>query len=1038
MTRAKRTLSPISRTNLGDTRLRLGGTPILALPRLLGLVLCLLSGAFTSLVAIEVQNLADRSTYVGRVGFRIEMADGFRYRAWLDQRAVSPQYWQFAHPGYHVFEVERTPNNSNQTERRVYRFVVQDPVRGGSEWGLAPWTPRPVVDSAPEEFSGAQIELIHPAAIPAEMDFPVISWIREPDDRVRRVNGRLDLEIGETPQTLILRRGVGSILIPPATMPSGELSNVTSRAHVASLQTEGAFERESATEWISLSSDITEDTSWESHSRIRLTQSIRILPGATLTVEPGTILALNPNVNITVDGTLHLQGTQEAPILLAPYERNTQWGGVFLWQEPAQINVAHTIVTGSGAHRTWFFANQGGRSHRPEQAAFYFGPKTVGDFDHVYLIDNAGQAFHGEDATIRLRHSLVQRCQTVGQINDGAMTIESSALIEFPFESPMFVDGDNDALYFTFGTHQLTDTLVGWTKDDGVDAGGNDPGQVTIDGCWFEACFHEGMALSGTNKRVNVNRSVFLNNGQGVETGYLSPRVTVTDSLFTSNLVGLRFGDNYFREHSGFLQSTGSISIFNQRDVWGLTANLWDEDLAKMAIRGNLLGRELSNYPENTVWLSSPDHPATLNNFLSHESASVGIGFLTPSATAPETPGRLPIQVGLSVFAPRAITVQLDVIPSSAEVSEWVTVSAQSLRFEPGQTSQEFSIQVTRTGMPLTSGNLTLRLSAPENATVVPRQAVYQLSFPGLSNETTLSEPGSEWAYRKGTAEASNPPTAWREASFDDSTWARGLAPFGYGDGPYGTTLTDMQFQYSTLFLRRPFHVETLANLGSLTLNANYDDGFIAWLNGVEVARVGVAGNRGDFAPFNGFANESDFPPRDARVEFNTDGLNALRLGPNVLAVQVFNTTLGSSDLTFETSLHAQTALDLDQDELPDDWENALIQRRPDDTLTDLFTVQADADWDADGANTRAEYLAGTDPLDPTSRLSLGSQLLNGEVILSFTPQTKRRYILESRETLDAPWSERQRFEPTPNPVATDVRLPQSKPSEYFRIRVEY
>ncbi|GIT77925.1 MAG: hypothetical protein Ct9H300mP32_3070 [Verrucomicrobiota bacterium] len=36
---------------------------------------------------------------------------------------------------------------------------------------------------------------------------------------------------------------------------------------------------------------------------------------------------------------------------------------------------------------------------------------------------------------------------------------------------------------------------------------------------------------------------------------------------------------------------TSSVSIFNQRDVWGMSRNLWEEKISRMKIEGNHLSR---------------------------------------------------------------------------------------------------------------------------------------------------------------------------------------------------------------------------------------------------------------------------------------------------------------------------------------------------------------------------------------------------------------------------------------------------------------
>ena len=162
----------------------------------------------------------------------------------------------------------------------------------------------------------------------------------------------------------------------------------------------------------------------------------------------------------------------------------------------------------------------------------------------------------------------------------------------------------------------------------------------------------------------------------------------------------------------------------------------------------------------------------------------------------------------------------------------------------------------------------------------------------------------SVWRFRKGNSEASAPASAWRTLAFNDTNagFANASAPFWYGDArPGGTQLTDMRYNYSCVFLRRTFALGDAAQVNSLRLRAYVDDGFVAWINGVEVARVNVNGNPN-------YQTLATNQPVDPAV-FNTYNLPApsgyLATGTNVIAVQVFNTGMDSSDLGFDVLLDA-------------------------------------------------------------------------------------------------------------------------------------
>ncbi|MBN1674873.1 MAG: fibronectin type III domain-containing protein [Kiritimatiellae bacterium] len=275
-------------------------------------------------------------------------------------------------------------------------------------------------------------------------------------------------------------------------------------------------------------------------------------------------------------------------------------------------------------------------------------------------------------------------------------------------------------------------------------------------------------------------------------------------------------------------------------------------------------------------------------------------------------------------------------------------------------------------------------------------------------------EKGATWTYRKGTTEASSPAGAWRQAAFDDSGWNSGPAPFGYGDGPYGTTLGDMQGSYSCVFLRHAFTIDTPACVGRIDLWAVHDDGFVMWLNGEELARVNVPGEAG-----SPVAHDTCAAGNAERLEWTRTLTGAaippLRAGTNVLAVQVFNVDLASSDLTFDAQLsivNSQLSIqaDADQDGMPDEWEAAHLSDLPD--PADL----SDADPDGDGLSNLEEYVAGTDPTDGSAVLGLHVQLASGAVLVSFPTVeaagtgyagSSRHYCLERRDVLgpDGNWA---------------------------------
>ncbi len=174
---------------------------------------------------------------------------------------------------------------------------------------------------------------------------------------------------------------------------------------------------------------------------------------------------------------------------------------------------------------------------------------------------------------------------------------------------------------------------------------------------------------------------------------------------------------------------------------------------------------------------------------------------------------------------------------------------------------------------------------------------------PVVGDEVTFFDFGSEWKYLPGLTEASEPdPTAWREPDFDDSAWASGRAPFGYGrGGPWGTDLSEldppMSGNYSSLFLRSRFDLANLERLIELHFEVTYDDGFILWVNGVEVARARILEKPGVFVPYDAIAASGT--PGTVDVHLTSPDVPIAAEG-NVMCIQVFNRGLRNNDLKLD------------------------------------------------------------------------------------------------------------------------------------------
>ncbi|RPJ19938.1 MAG: hypothetical protein EHM35_20135, partial [Planctomycetaceae bacterium] len=150
---------------------------------------------------------------------------------------------------------------------------------------------------------------------------------------------------------------------------------------------------------------------------------------------------------------------------------------------------------------------------------------------------------------------------------------------------------------------------------------------------------------------------------------------------------------------------------------------------------------------------------------------------------------------------------------------------------------------------------------------------------------------------------------SWRNQPFNDSGWISGSGGVGYerssGFAPFfGINVNSQMYNVNTsCYIRIPFSLTAgdLQNLTTLTLNVRYDDGFIAYLNGVEVARDMFAGT----PQWNSASNDSH--PDDEAVAFTDFNIAAhvglLRQGANLLAIHALNASSTSSDFLLSVKL---------------------------------------------------------------------------------------------------------------------------------------
>ena len=106
----------------------------------------------------------------------------------------------------------------------------------------------------------------------------------------------------------------------------------------------------------------------------------------------------------------------------------------------------------------------------------------------------------------------------------------------------------------------------------------------------------------------------------------------------------------------------------------------------------------------------------------------------------------------------------------------------------------------------------------------------------GITYARTLINEGDSFRY-----EIPNEDTDinWMNTDFNDDEWSIGNSGFGYADGDDNTYIAAGTL---AVYLRKSFTIEDVSEINSLVLDVDYDDGFVAYINGIEIARANING----------------------------------------------------------------------------------------------------------------------------------------------------------------------------------------------------
>lgn len=190
--------------------------------------------------------------------------------------------------------------------------------------------------------------------------------------------------------------------------------------------------------------------------------------------------------------------------------------------------------------------------------------------------------------------------------------------------------------------------------------------------------------------------------------------------------------------------------------------------------------------------------------------------------------------------------------------------------------------------------NQTLTVTA-----IPPKGYVFKQWNLSSASSSKLITKSSEWDYLY-TAEGAT--EGWKEKGYKATGWKKGSGKFGYGpNDDYTVELDygpDSEDKPITAYFRTNVSIDNLDDYEKFTADIEYDDGFVLYVNGVEVSRTNLSA---DTVTNTTLADEYT---NDAKMEVEI-GKKHFVEGVNTIAVEVHQNTATSSDFTFSMIMNA-------------------------------------------------------------------------------------------------------------------------------------
>ena len=350
-------------------------------------------------------------------------------------------------------------------------------------------------------------------------------------------------------------------------------------------------------------------------------------------------------------------------------------------------------------------------------------------------------------------------------------------------------------------------------------------------------------------------------------------------------------------------------------------------------------------------------------------------------------PLKLYSQVLINEFSSSNITGLTD---EDGQYTDWIELynNSPSLLYLEGyhlSDKKSFIKKWTFPAVPLNAHSYLLIYASGKDRTALP------ISY------KTIIQRGAGWNYLVPSSDIGS---SWKNDGFNASAWNTGISGFGYGDGDDSTVLDKIV----SVFIRKEFSVTNLQDIEELVLSIDYDDGYVAYINGHEISRsnMGIAGSPVSFDQLTGtYQREATMYggglPENVVI---SDPKSLLVEGVNVIAIEGHNSDPSSSDFSLIPMLTIGRIGTNSPDSVPGyiqlkgrrlhtnfkigDEGETLILSRPDSSVVDSVSpvrLTADLSYGRKPDGTGSWYYFDT-PTPGAPNTSKGYSILNPDTII--------------------------------------------------------